>query len=330
MPWIICGILIICIIILCIALKRKQILDKTELNKYNKEVTLLEHRKKSLNEDIEFCEKQIAREQRHFEEAQVEHNKAIARQTSELDAMYERNKVRRMEQLETEMEAQETASKQLLQKNLEIETAKYNELLQNLNASWLESSTDCNNRINQLKEDTEFQEKRFESLLAPLQQYEKAQQERLYYTIQVPEEYHNDIDYLLNVVSQKVNHPDIISKLVWAEYIKPYMDETIKRIGIKDEPGIYKITNIETGKCYIGKSTNVKKRLQDHFKSSVGIASIADQAIHHAILEQGIWNWIIEIITYCDKDKLNELEKYYIEFFKAVEFGYNKNSGGGG
>ena len=106
------------------------------------------------------------------------------------------------------------------------------------------------------------------------------------------------------------------------------MDETIKRLNIEEKSGIYKITNIETGKCYVGKSTNVKKRLQDHFKSSVGISSIADQAVHHAILQEGLWNWAIEIITYCDKDKLNELEKYYIEFFKAQEYGYNKTGGG--
>jgi len=82
--------------------------------------------------------------------------------------------------------------------------------------------------------------------------------------------------------------------------------------------------------AYIGKSTDVKKRIADHFKSSIGIKSIADQAVHHAILKEGFWNWTIEVITYADKDQLNELEKYYIEFFKTQEYGYNKNSGGGG
>lgn len=86
-------------------------------------------------------------------------------------------------------------------------------------------------------------------------------QARLFYTIQVPEEYHSDIDYLLTTVSQKIQHPDVINKLVWTEYFKSSMDDTIKRVGIKDEPGIYKITNINNGKSYIGKSTNVKKRL---------------------------------------------------------------------
>jgi len=103
--------------------------------------------------------------------------------------------------------------------------------------------------------------------------------------------------------------------LVWAEYVKPNLDDTFKRIEIKAEPGIYKLTNIESGKAYIGKSTDIKKRIADHFKSSIGIKSIADQAVHHEILKTGFWNWTIEAITYCDKDKLSELEKYYIEFF---------------
>jgi len=52
--------------------------------------------------------------------------------------------------------------------------------------------------------------------------------------------------------------------------------------------------------------------------------------VHHEIWKSGFWNWTIEPIIYCDKDELNDLEKYYIEFFKTQEFGYNKNSGGGG
>ena len=125
-----------------------------------------------------------------------------------------------------------------------------------------------------------------------------------------------------------MQHPDIINKLVWAEYVKPYLDETIKRAGIEDKPGIYKITSIETGKCYVGKSTNIKKRIQDHFKSAIGISTIADQAVHHEIWRSGFWNWTIEPIIYCDKDELSDLEKYYIDFFKAQEFGYNRKGGG--
>jgi excinuclease UvrABC nuclease subunit len=54
------------------------------------------------------------------------------------------------------------------------------------------------------------------------------------------------------------------------------LDDAFKRIEIKAEPGIYKLTNLDSGKAYIGKSTDIKKRIADHFKSSIGIKSIAD------------------------------------------------------
>ena len=92
----------------------------------------------------------------------------------------------------------------------------------------------------------------------------------------MPEEFRDDIEFLLTTVAAKVQHPDLISKLVWAEYVKPNLDNTFKRIEIKPDPGIYKLTSLETGMSYIGKSTNVKNRIADHFKSSIGIKSIAD------------------------------------------------------
>ena len=186
----------------------------------------------------------------------------------------------------------------------------------------------CTDRSNEYYWKVADAQERFEAIERVLASYEKDRQAKLFYTIQLPDEYQEDIEFLLTTVAAKVQHPDIISKLVWAEYVKPNLDETFKRIDIHPEPGIYKLTSLENGKCYIGKSTNVKTRIADHFKSAIGIKSIADQAVHHAILKEGFWNWQIEIITYCDKDKLSELEKYYIEFFKAQEFGYNKNAGG--
>ena len=183
-------------------------------------------------------------------------------------------------------------------------------------------------QIAEYNKSIEEAKERFESIERSLRTYDAEQQQKLFYTIQLPEEYKEDIEFLLTTVAAKVQHPDIISKLVWAEYVKPYLDDTFKRIEIKAEPGIYKLTSLQNGKSYVGKSTNVKNRIADHFKSSVGIKSIADQAVHHAILKEGFWNWLIEIITYCDKDKLNELEKYYIEFFKCQEYGYNRTQGG--
>ena len=92
--------------------------------------------------------------------------------------------------------------------------------------------------------------------------------------------------------------------------------------------GIYKITNDITKQAYIGRSTSVRKRLTDHVKSSVGISTIADQRVHKAMREEGIWNFTFELVEECSREQLNEREKYYIQFFSTEQMGYNQKAGG--
>lgn len=242
----------------------------------------------------------------------------------EIDASMEEQRQRRQAELDNALSEKQEYYNKLLedtitQCNLQDETVK-----EASETKWREAME----QIEQYNKSIAEAKDRFESIERTLRQYDAEQQAKLFYTIQLPEEYQEDIEFLLTTVAAKVQHPDIISKLVWAEYVKPNLDDTFKRIEIKAEPGIYKLTSLANGKCYIGKSTNVKTRISDHFKSAIGIKSIADQAVHHAILKEGFWNWQIEIITYCDKEQLSELEKYYIEFFKSQDFGYNRNAGG--
>ena len=254
------------------------------------------------------------------------YNDVVNNKMKEVDDIIEDTTKRRLEQLKEVCE--EAKSKYDLQLK-EYETKRM-QRTKDIEDSCIEAENQYFEECKKIKEDTEYMRQQYEALLEPIKQYLKDKQEKYFYTIQLQDEFKDDIEFLLTTVAAKVQHPDIISKLVWAEYVKPNLDNTFKRIEIKAEPGIYKLTSLENGMAYIGKSTDVKKRIADHFKSSIGIRSIADQAVHHAILKEGFWNWSIEIITYADKDKLNELEKYYIEFFKTQEFGYNKNSGGGG
>ena len=242
----------------------------------------------------------------------------------EIDNSIEEQRQKRQADLDSDFETRKR-NIELALENTVKECDDQAEQAKSIMAEIIQQCTDTSNEYYQKIADAQ---ERFNSIERTLAQYEKEKQAKLFYTIQLPDEYKDDIEFLLTTVAVKVQHPDIISKLVWAEYVKPNLDDTFKRIEIKAEPGIYKITNINTGKCYIGKSTNVKTRIADHFKSVVGCKTIADQAVHHAILKEGFWNWAIEVITYCDKEKLSELEKYYIDFFKAQEHGYNKTIGG--
>lgn len=331
------GIFAIIIIILSIKLKQKISIDNKQLEVYKKEISeaegkleKLRFQKNELTKDIKTQTDLVGEYNDKLIEIQNKYKRELNKKTTDLDLYFKHQKNTRQSEMDTNFERLWREKEENLKtkyikferEELEKEHKFRQEVQTNIEAA--QKSQD------NILADTLYQQQRYEALLQPLRQYEMEQQERLFYTIQVPDEYKDDINFLLTTVSQKVQHPDIINKLVWAEYVKPYIDGTFKRVGIEDKPGIYKITNINNGKCYIGKSTNVKKRIADHFKSSVGIKTIADQAIHHEILKTGFWNWTIEIVIYCEKEQLNELEKYYIDFFKSQEFGYNKNVGGGG
>ena len=318
---IIIGICIAIIIFLVIKLQQKKEIDTREYYEFQNKLQRVKSDYKRLADDVINAEKKYASIIQQYQEA-TEFNQ------EELNEFFAQQKETRQNELDnyfSNLWKEKQTQIDLKSKQIESENKAWTEqVLSAAEAYKLETEQ----RQQELKNETEFQEQRFNALLAPLRQYEKEQLEKLFYTIQIPEDYREDINFLLTTVNQKVRHPDVISKLVWTEYIRPYILDTFKRVGIEAQSGIYKITNINSGKAYIGKSTDIKKRLADHFKSAVGIQSIADQAIHHAILQEGIWNWSIEYIIYCDKDKLNELEKYYIDFFKTQEFGYNKSSGG--
>ena len=138
-----------------------------------------------------------------------------------------------------------------------------------------------------------------------------------------------DIDFMLNYVSPRLKNPTIMSKLIWSEYFqKPTKDMLDYVLPSRDCAGIYKITNDETKEAYIGRSVSVRKRLTDHIKSALGIDTIADQHVHQVMREKGIWNFTFELIEECPREKLNEREKYYIEFFHTDQYGYNQKAGG--
>ena len=330
--------LVIIIGILGYKLLQKQKIDRNILQFYEKSVKEAENSLKDLqsatNAEVMRLEKHkqwadAAKEKldeckKELQSTQIAYNDLVENRMKALDEVIEEQRLKRQQDLDNEIQNRT----ELVEK---IKADTQNEI----NNVYEQCANEITQAVKEAEEEKEMLrieikdwESRWLSILNSVKRIEQSKQEKLFYTIQLPEEYQADIEFLLTTVAAKVQHPDIISKLVWAEYVKPNLDDTFKRIEIKPEPGIYKLTSLQTGKCYIGKSTNVKNRIADHFKSSIGIKSIADQAVHHAILKEGFWNWLIEVVTYCDKDKLNEMEKYYIEFFKAQEFGYNKTGGG--
>ena len=87
--------------------------------------------------------------------------------------------------------------------------------------------------------------------------------------------------------------------------------------------GIYKITKKENGKSYIGQSNDIERRFSEH-KTKIDIP------VEIAIKKYGADAFDFEVIEECPLDKLDEREKYWIDFYNTYKgFGYNCNEGGG-
>ena len=87
--------------------------------------------------------------------------------------------------------------------------------------------------------------------------------------------------------------------------------------------GIYCIENLINGKKYVGKGSNVIKRMNDsHYNSTY---------LNRAIKKYGTNSFIRYIIECCEIDELNKKEQYYIKELKTkVPNGYNLTDGGEG
>lgn len=91
---------------------------------------------------------------------------------------------------------------------------------------------------------------------------------------------------------------------------------------------IYKITNKQNGKIYIGQTIN---SLQDRWKrhQNDALNNIIDTHFARAIRYYGVDNFIPEIIdTATTQEELTKKEYYWINYYNATQDGYNENNDG--
>ena len=132
----------------------------------------------------------------------------------------------------------------------------------------------------------------------------------------------------LQIVRQKLKKPEILDKIIYDTYVAKPVLEMVKRVLQNSTcSGIYKITCQETKEIYIGKSTDIKNRWQQHCKTAFNCGTIASSLLHRKMQQYGIENFTFELLEAVPKDKLSEREKFYIDFYKTKETGLNERSG---
>lgn len=148
--------------------------------------------------------------------------------------------------------------------------------------------------------------------------------EKDFYRLVLSDEDVNEIKHLRSVVPY-LRNAEALNKVIWkAYYEKPYTDLIGRVVGNnKVKTGIYKITNLENGMCYVGQAANIAERWRQHIKRGIGAEPLTRNKLYPAMLSIGVENFSFEIIEECSRDQLNDKEDYWQDFFKAKEFGYS-------
>ena len=87
---------------------------------------------------------------------------------------------------------------------------------------------------------------------------------------------------------------------------------------------IYKITNIQNNKVYIGQTIRpIKDRFHRHITDAMN--NILDTHFARAIRKYGPKNFTIEQIDCAEtQSELNSKEQYWIQYYNSIECGYNE------
>ena len=104
---------------------------------------------------------------------------------------------------------------------------------------------------------------------------------------------------------------------------------------------IYKIINISNGKIYVGQAVshilNHKRyrpyghegRFRCHISEAFSTKKNQSHYLNNAIRKYGVADFVVELIEYCEIDKSDERESYYIKELNSLyPNGYNLKNGG--
>lgn len=189
---------------------------------------------------------------------------------------------------------------------------------------------DLQSIIDRNKNEIQEQENELKSLqetraaaIAAAQKEKEIQENKDDYCLILPVQDQNDIEILRNVV-KKISKPRSILMAIWQAYYQPIAKKKFPQIlGKIDVCGIYKITNQQTGECYIGQARDCRKRWYEHCRCGIGIDTPQGNQLYAAMLEYGLDTFSFELLLECSPEELNEKEKYFIELYNSNVVGYN-------
>ena len=331
MMWIMAALWLILIGILFFLIKKHRIILNKEKIKLNKKFQKEEER---LIKDYEELEAKLAARAKGIQDNYAEKEKwlkwdlnKLKNDKETLDRHICELKDFGQRQVDEKIKDYEQLRLTQINHSLELEEKRKQELLQrqldDFIASAAETKKSVNDEIEELRSLLEDYKSKRDLINQAIVHEKQIHEQQDFYRIVLNESDKEDIQ-LLNTIEMRLHSREALYKLIYDIFYKKPLNDMINRVlQGKEFCGIYRITNLKTNEAYIGKSTNIKTRWQNHCKTAIGLDGMARTKIHSAMKEYGIDNFSFEVLEKCTKENYSEREKYWINFYETNVYGYN-------
>ena len=196
-----------------------------------------------------------------------------------------------------------------------------------LMAQFGEKAAEMNEQLSALTESINEYSAKQAAINEAIMRQRALEEQQDFYRVCLGPEAANDVE-ILNAARRNLKKPEIIDKIIYDNYIGKPVLEMIKRVLQNTTcSGIYKITCIKTGEIYIGRSTDIKSRWQQHCKSAFNCGTIAHSLLHTKMKQYGIEQFTFELVEQVPKEQLSERESFYIDFYQSKKVGLNERRG---
>ena len=131
------------------------------------------------------------------------------------------------------------------------------------------------------------------------------------------------VDLIDEVVAM---YPDLASDLntiKWKKIWLPKVQGIVGQEKLDGKMGIYRLVLKEDeGVCYVGQAVNIKERWYQHIRKMLGVDNKGNEKLYkYSDPVLFVWEVVEEVK---DRGKLDERERYWIEFYGSKEWGLNK------
>lgn len=312
---IICGFL-------CFFLLKKKEIEKTTNEQVKQELDKLLEEKNNLEKNINIS---------YAKRDEILNSFNLLKKQSEENANQYKEDQIKIAQEQANQQIEKIQSK--LDKTLEDISNEYQKNIEDCQQTYLsvlnEASEEVQNYLSQIVENKkqlkDIQNKVITAIeLEKTRQADKLAEQK--YKISLSQEDLIEINRLREVAPFLRNARPVY-KIIWEGYYRNPTNDLITRVlGNKNITGIYILTNTLNNYSYIGQAVNVSDRWKQHIKCGLGIDA-PNNILYQAMKKDGVENFKFQLIEKCNREELNDKEKYWINFYKTNDFGYNMNRG---